>query len=323
MKDLTRRRFNTLAASMPILATAAGAALANKDVSVQTTEQAQIRTAVLSDNLTMHTYLSNGLPGGMGSVNSHVFESSDAILVFDTQFYKAAAQDLRMFVEGLGKPVERIIISHAHPDHVFGTAWLSDLAPVMATEAVRAEAAQLTPFFANMMVQRMGEDAAKANFPIDNLPEIPETLTPGTFDFGGTKFDIFDMPTHEVGIQSFVGIPEHRLLMVFDSIMPNAFQLVFSAPGQSFEDRLRIGEELIAILEAKTEYDSLIFGHNSTKPLPASEQLPIAREGLAVYRDLAASTETAQDFIAGAKAAKPDWGQFYVQMSTGAAFPEG
>lgn len=320
MTRLTRRRFNAVAASTPLVGAFGVPALAAGDATVKVTDHAQIRTAALSPDLTMHTYLSNGLEGGMGSVNSHIFESQNALVVVDTQFYKAAAEDLKAYIQELGKPVDRIIISHAHPDHVFGAAWLSELGPVFATDAVRAEATQLTPFFANMIVERMGEEVAKANFPIDNLPEIPESLAIGRFDFGSTGFEVFDLPTHEVGIQSFIGIPEHRLLMVFDSIMPNAYQLVFQAPGQSFEDRLRIGEELITTLGTKTAYDNLIFGHNSVGPLPAAEQLPVAQEGLAIYRKLAASTETPEAFIAAAAEAKPDWGQFYVPMSTGAVF---
>lgn len=300
----------------------AGPVLADGHVSMTELPEGQVRIETLEDGLVMHTFLSKGLPGGMGSVNSHIFEAEDSVLIMDAQFYKAAAMDLRGYVEALGKPVERILVSHAHPDHGFGAAYMRDLAPIAATEAVRAEAAQTFPFFAGLMVERMGEEAAKANFPIGDLPIINATLEEGSFEFGGTTFEVFDLPSHEVGIETFIKIPEHNLLMVFDSIMPNAHQLVFGVPGQEFEDRIQTGLTLIDTLEAMDGYDKLIFGHNSIEPLPANEQLANAREGLEIYGALAADADNAEAFIAGAAAAKPDWIQFYVPMTAGGLFPE-
>ena len=300
----------------------AGPVFADGHVTMTELPEGPVRIETLEDGLIMHTFLSKGLPGGMGSVNSHIFEAEDSILIMNAQFYKAAAMDLRSYVEALGKPVERILVSHAHPDHGFGASYMRDLAPIAATEAVRAEAAQTFPFFANVMVQRMGEDAAKANFPIGDLPIINATLEEGAFEFGGTTFEVFDLPSHEVGTETFIKIPEHNLLMVFDAIMPYAHQLVFGVPGQDFQDRIEIGLTLIDTLEAMEGYDKLIFGHNSIEPLPASEQLANAREGLEIYGALASETDTADAFIAAAAESKPEWIQFYVPMTAGGLFPE-
>lgn len=304
-----------------ITATAYGSA-AFADATYIDRSQGRVRVDVLETGLTIHTYLSKGLPGGLGSVNSHIFETDDAVMIVDTQFYRAAAEDVRAYVEGLGKPVERIIISHAHPDHGFGYSYMSDLAPASGTAETIAEAAGAFPFFASAMVERMGQEAAAANFPLDDIPQITETLAEGSFTFGPTEIEVFVLPSHEAGTQTFIGLPKHGMLWVFDAIMPNAHQLVFGQPGAAFEDRLHTGKHLIDDLAGRETYDTLVFGHNSIEPLPKDEQLANAREGLRIYGELAKTAESPEAFIAGAAEVKPDWGQFYVPMTTSAVFSE-
>lgn len=298
-------------------------------VSAQTTTLTQlsegsVRSEVLAPDLTMHTFLSKGLPGGLGSVNSHVFESKNSVLIIDAQFYKAAALELKDFVLSLNKPVEKIIVSHAHPDHGFGAAYLADIAPVVSTESTAKEAEQSFPFFAQMMAVRMGKEAAAENFPVENLPIPNGELALGSFKFGATNFEVFEVPSHEVGMQTFIALPEHGLLLVFDAIMPNAHQLVFATGDNrstAFKEKITTGFALIDTLESRKNVDRLVFGHNSIEPLLAEEQLANAREGLSVYSGLADSANAAE-FIEGAKKLKPNWGQFYVPMTAGSLFPE-
>ena len=77
--------------------------------------QGQVRIEALGDELVLHTYLSNGLGSGSGSVTTLVFESGDNLLVFDTQFYKPFAEEAKAYIESLGKPVDKLIISHGPP----------------------------------------------------------------------------------------------------------------------------------------------------------------------------------------------------------------
>ncbi len=293
-----------------------------EDVTMVERSEGQVRVAELSETLTMHTYLSKGLEGGIGSVNTHIFESEDGIIIFDTQFYKAAAEDVKAYVEELGKPVEKLIVSHAHPDHGFGYAYMSDLAPASGTEHVIEESKASFPMFSQMMVERMGEDAAKANLPVDNLPEITETLELGEFEFGGTNFEIFELPSHEVGHETFVQLPEFKMLMVFDSIMPNTHQLIFTPPNSNLENQVKIGQEMIDALAARDDVETLVFGHNSIEPLPADEQFQVARESLEIYLEAMPESENAEEFIANVTAAQPDWEAFYVPMTAGMLFPE-
>jgi glyoxylase-like metal-dependent hydrolase (beta-lactamase superfamily II) len=80
--------------------------------------EAECRTSTITrDGVHLHTFTSPDLGEG---VNNHVMETPNALVVVDVPLYRPYAEALLAFLHGRGKPVERILLSHAHPDH-----WLS------------------------------------------------------------------------------------------------------------------------------------------------------------------------------------------------------
>lgn len=67
------------------------------------------------NNVKVHTYLSNDVLHA-----TNIIESKNKLVLFDAQFTRPYAKDFRAYADSLGKPIERVIISHAHPDHFFG-----------------------------------------------------------------------------------------------------------------------------------------------------------------------------------------------------------
>ncbi len=65
----------------------------------------------------IHTYMADA-KGAM--VTSHIVETANGLVVVDGQFVAPAALELKRYVESIGKPVQRLIVSHQHPDHWFG-----------------------------------------------------------------------------------------------------------------------------------------------------------------------------------------------------------
>jgi glyoxylase-like metal-dependent hydrolase (beta-lactamase superfamily II) len=78
--------------------------------------------------ITIHSYMS---PADGEMVNSHVIETENAVVVIDAQLLRSYAQELRQYVDQLGKPIDRVIISHNHPDHWFGLEYFTDV-PIYA-----------------------------------------------------------------------------------------------------------------------------------------------------------------------------------------------
>jgi glyoxylase-like metal-dependent hydrolase (beta-lactamase superfamily II) len=64
-----------------------------------------------------HTYLAD--PSG-AMVTSHIVETPSGIVLVDGQLSPASARELKAYLAGLGKPIRKVILSHAHPDHWFG-----------------------------------------------------------------------------------------------------------------------------------------------------------------------------------------------------------
>src|SRR5258708_10163433 len=62
----------------------------------------------------IHSYLS---PLDGFHVNTQMIEGPTAIVIFDGQLLLPYADEVASYVQTLGKPVERIILSHAHTDH--------------------------------------------------------------------------------------------------------------------------------------------------------------------------------------------------------------
>ncbi len=69
-------------------------------------------------------------------VNSHVIETPNALIVVDVPLYKPFAEAFRTYLDGLGKPIAKILITHAHPDHWFTVSQFQDHATFAFQEAL-------------------------------------------------------------------------------------------------------------------------------------------------------------------------------------------
>ena len=77
----------------------------------------------------IHSYLS---PADGFQVNTQMIEGPTAVLIFDGQLLLPYADEVASYVQTLGKPVDRIILSHAHTDHWGGLQILTERFPTPA-----------------------------------------------------------------------------------------------------------------------------------------------------------------------------------------------
>ena len=122
-------------------------------------------------------------PGGeTGVSNAGVIVDDDGITVVDTLMVRSQWEPFAAAVNKLGLPVRRVVLTHAHIDHVGGT------------KAFRNAAVFASPYTSDVLDQEMPMDAYKAFMPafseeFDDLAEVgtravthlvdgPATVTP-------------------------------------------------------------------------------------------------------------------------------------------------
>jgi glyoxylase-like metal-dependent hydrolase (beta-lactamase superfamily II) len=67
----------------------------------------------------IHTFLSSFAYDNIANA-THIIESKNKLVLVDGQFLVPYAKKFRGYADSLRKPIERLYLSHRHPDHWFG-----------------------------------------------------------------------------------------------------------------------------------------------------------------------------------------------------------
>lgn len=116
-------------------------------------------------NTKIHSYVS---PNLTGCVTTHIIETPERLIIVDGQRSVIFGQEIRDYAEKLGKPIDRMIVSHLHPDHWFGAYQFRDV-PIYSLESTQGEINQLGEFFIEISKPSLGE-----HVPVEKV--VPDTL---------------------------------------------------------------------------------------------------------------------------------------------------
>ena len=172
----------------------------------------------------IHSYLS---PADGLQVNTQMIEGPNAVVIFDGQLLLPYADEVASYVQTLGKPVDRIILSHAHTDHWGGLQVLTERFPdarVFALDGIADQVRARGPARLDGLRRTYGDRAAtKVTVPTETITEGPQRIDGVTYDF--RRF-----VDAESDLQLAVLLPEQKVLMAFD--------LVFSPNQHVFTGRI-------------------------------------------------------------------------------------
>lgn len=225
---------------------------------------------------------------------THVIEGPSSIVVLDTHLLRRDAQALRAFVDALGKPVERVIISHGHPDHYFGLEYFEDLPTYALPESI-AHMRRRWRGHRSGHVARIGDAITDyARFPANEL-------APGRETIGGVEFQFESVSNAEDVTQLIVRLPAQDVLFVQDLSSQGYHPFVGTLRLRAWRDVL---SQLIEETHESETETYVLVGHG---PPGGVELLEGTRAYLPVAEEvIAANPVTQAEFVDTMKERFPD-----------------
>ncbi len=209
-----------------------------------------VMTVIPLENLRIHTYEA---PEAAVFVNSHIIETENGLIVIDTQFLRPHAEEFRRYADSLGKPIDRVIITHSHPDHWFGCEYFRDAAIYALSEVAD-------------QIKAGGEAMIQAYAPAfgDAITETVvapgRTIRPGTETLDGVTLAYEKADGAEAGVNLVIELPENRVLIAQDLVYNRVHVFLQQKEMEPWLAHLRRFQE--------KEYDFVLSGHG----LPANMQ---------------------------------------------------
>jgi glyoxylase-like metal-dependent hydrolase (beta-lactamase superfamily II) len=239
----------------------------------------------------IHSYLS---PAEGLHVNTQMVEGPNAVVIFDAQLLLPYANEVASYVQMLGKPIDRIILSHAHTDHWGGLQVLTERFPdarVFALDGIADQVRARGPARLDGLRRTYGDKVAT------KLTVPTETITEGPQRIDGVTYDFKRFVDGESDLQLAALLPDQKVLMAFD--------LVFSPNQHAFTGANHFDQWMIVLesLKALQGYDMIIIGHDT----------PVGRSAIdstMAYvkraKEIHAASADAKTFSENLKAAFPD-----------------
>ena len=262
-------------------------------------------TTLERKDLTIHIY--SAPPEGF-AVNTIVLELTDRLIVVDGQMAQAYAAEAGDVLQGLGKRIDRFVLSHTHPDHYSGFQYLTSRFPGVQLAALPAVREHVLAKGDQVLAVRrslFGDQIA-------NRAVIPDaTIVPGELTIAGVRFLFQQYDETEA---------EHTLAVVLpDSGVALLGDMVASANEHLFTVQPHFDAWAAALLRVRTDIarygiTTIVPGHGA--PI-GPEALPANLEYLQVVKEVYAHAGTSEEFLAGVAARLPDRGpQAWVDWSS-------
>lgn len=183
------------------------------------------------------------------NVTTQLIETPARVVAVDAQYALSCADEVVAYAKGLGKPLDRLIITHAHPDHFHGAARFG--APVHAPAAVRDQIA----------ARGDSQDPTGTLIPAADMTPTAD-IVPGTEVIDGIPFVFEAHRGGEAADELVIRLPEQGVLVAQDLVYHSTHLFLGNndVPGW-----VRVLNELAAT----PGYDTVLAGHG----LPARPEV--------------------------------------------------
>lgn len=200
--------------SSPASTDAAGSGPAESD-----TESSLTATVQEAGGITIHTLTA---PEELFANSTHIFETENSLVLVDTQFLLPNALEMRAYADKLDKPIDRLFITHAHPDHFLGSEAFED-ADVYALAEVADE------IEANGDAE-IAEKQADFGDAIASTFVTPKPVEPGTVEIDGVEFELSEVLDAEAHTQLVVKVADAGAIVTGDIVYSGVHLIMAGQP---------------------------------------------------------------------------------------------
>lgn len=193
----------------------------------------------------IHSYVS---PNLTGCVTTHIIETPERLVIVDGQRSVIFGQEIRDYAEKLGKPIDRMIISHLHPDHWFGSYQFQDV-PIHSLKSTQAEIDQLGEYFIEISKPSLGD-----HVPVEKV--VPDTLIAdgSSHTIDGVTLEYKHVTDAESDNMLTIYMPEEKVLIAQDLLYNNCHLFCGHGNFQGWQSSLKE-------MRNDTSYDLVLPGH--------------------------------------------------------------
>ncbi len=258
--------------------------------SVDTSTLASNATVKVYDygDMMLHAYTSAPETGVLNG--TYVIESTNGLVVIDTHFAPETSADFRAYIDSIGKPIDRVIITHEHTDHISGlTNAFADLLPI-----TYAPAESITLIEQEINVA------------------VPNAIVEGSQVIDGITYDFALYTDAEAEEQVLIKLPGYGVIGMGD-LLYNGLHGVLN---REFDKWLMILNDV----QGMEDYDLYLAGHG--QPADAVE-LQAAIDYLETAQTIYDDNDSYEGFQNELIAAYPDYaGQFFFSLMEERLYPK-
>jgi sugar phosphate isomerase/epimerase len=231
----------------------------------------------LYNAIRIHTFVASYTENNIANA-THIIESANSLVVVDGQFLAPYARQFRAYAARLNKPIERVYLSHRHPDHWFGmpTAFADQTVYALqdTIQWVKENGKESLENHVKRLTDQLGEQEAKQLVPTTYQFKI-KPLEPHKETIDGVKYVFEAEYDAEVEVQLTIKLPDLGVAIVQDLIYSGTH--LYLSRSQSASRTASAKEASRAMVHwrqilqtlAESDYKTFLAGHG--KPAGKNE----------------------------------------------------
>jgi len=235
----------------------------------------------------VHAYAA---PENMFAMTTYIIESENELVLIDGQMFAPLANDYRVYADSLNKQINRVLLTHGHPDHYLGLVAFEDV-PIYALPATVKEVAETGEATRVARREMMGDIIPDSVV----VPNVEVKLGEEIIDGVTYEFSALEGGEHEPML--ITRLPQFGVISVGDTAMNNIHLFLAGKPETWIN--------ALTGLDADDAYDKVLPGHG----LPGDQSMYVANiKYLTKAAGMLKTSKTGPEFKEAMVAAFPELG---------------